>query len=56
MRKVHVKVIVDLFIKADEGVEIADVINGMDYNFKDLTGKATIEDTEILDFEVTDSR
>lgn len=56
MRTVHVKVTVDLCIKADNDVEIQEIINEMDYNFADTTGKATIEDTEILDHEVTDSR
>ena len=55
-RKVYVDVKVRLIINQDDGVETADVINEMDYSFTDTTGKATIEDTEIKDYEVTDSK
>ena len=55
-RKVHVKVTIDLLINADESIEISEVIEEMDYGFSDKTGLAEIEDTEILDYEVTDSR
>jgi hypothetical protein len=55
-RMVTVKLQVELKIRADEGVEIGDIVNEMDYNFSDTTTKATIEDTEILDYEVTDSK
>lgn len=55
-RKVHVKVTVDLFMVVDEGTEVSEVINEMDYSFSDTTGKADIQDTTILDQEVTDSR
>ena len=56
MRTVTVEVKVKLTIKADEGVEIGDILDEMEYSFKDTTGNAEIEDTEILDHEVTDSR
>ena len=56
MRKVHVKLIVDLEIHAEEGVEIGEVIDEMDYNFASQTTGADIADSEIKDYEVADSR
>ncbi len=56
MRKVYVEVITRLIIQADEGVEIQQVINEMDYDFYDNTGKATIIDIEIKDYNITDSK
>ena len=56
MRIVNVKLEVSLTLKVDEGVEIHEIINQMDYNFEDTTTQATIEDSEIVDFEVTNSR
>ena len=56
MRKVTVEVKVKLSMKVDEGVEIGDIISEMDYDFSDTTTQADIEDTEILGYEVTDSR
>jgi len=56
MKKIHVTVKVDLFIKADDDADLQEVINEMEYNFTDTTGEADIEDTEVLSYEVTDSR
>lgn len=55
-RKVEVELKVKVSMIVDEDVEISAVINELDYNFSDTTTQATIIDTEILDFEVTDSR
>jgi len=55
-RKIYVEVKVKLIIRADEGVEVGEIIDEMDYNFTDGTDKAQIEDTEILGYEVTDSK
>ena len=55
MRKVHVNIVVRAIIRADEGVSISEVINEMDYSLKSNTDGADIEDTEIQDYEVTDS-
>jgi hypothetical protein len=55
-RKVYVTVKVNVIMTVDEGTEIADVINEMDYDFTPSTENATIEDTELVDFEVTDSK
>ena len=56
MRTVNVKLEVNLTIKADDDVEMSEIINEMDYNFSDTTTKATIEDMSIEDFEIVDSR
>jgi hypothetical protein len=55
-RKVYVNVKVRLIIRADEGEEIQHILDEMDYSFKDTTGKAQIEDMEIQDYEITDSK
>ena len=56
MRTVTVKVETTLTIKVDEGVEISEIVDEMEYSFVDTTTKATIEDSEITGFEVVDSR
>jgi hypothetical protein len=57
MRTVHVDVTVHMVLKLDEGVEVSDFISEMDYEFHaPETGGGTIEDTEIRDHEVKDSR
>jgi hypothetical protein len=56
MRKVHVKVEVDLYIVAEDNVEIDEVINEMDYGFTSNISGAVIEDSSITDYEITDSR
>ena len=54
-RTVTVEVRVKLVMKVDEGVEIAEVVDEMDYKFS-LPDNATLDDSEILDYEVKDSR
>jgi hypothetical protein len=56
MRKVIVDIIVRATILVDEGVEISEIVDELDYDFTDTTTKATIEDTEITDTVVIDSR
>ncbi len=56
MRKVYVSVKVGLIINADEDIEIAKVLNEMNYSFQDTTTKADIIDTAIVDWEITDSK
>ncbi len=55
-RKVYVEVKVQLIIDMDEGVEVSEVINEMVYNFDSETENADIVDSEILGYEVTDSK
>lgn len=54
-RTVTVEVKAKLVLKVDEGTEIAEVIDGMDYAFN-LPDNATLDDSEILDYEVKYSR
>lgn len=56
MRKVTVELKVVLTINVDEGIEVSEVINELDYDFISGTDGASVEDTEIKDHEVTDSR
>ena len=56
MRTVTVKVETTLTMKVDEGTEISETINEMEYDFSDTTTRADIECAEITDFEVVDSR
>ena len=55
-RYVTVHVNVKLCIRMDEGVELSDIINDLNYNFTCADDRANIEDTEILDHKVTDSK
>lgn len=56
MRKVIIKLEVKLIMLVDEGVEISEIINELDYNFSDTTTKADITDMTIEDYEVIDSK
>jgi hypothetical protein len=56
MRKVTVTLTIELTMNVDEGVEVQHVINELDYSFTDTTTQATIEDTQIVDHEISDSR
>jgi hypothetical protein len=56
MRKVYLELKVKMIIHISEGDFIYEFVDELDYEFKDTTGNVTIEDTQIIDFEVTDSR
>ena len=56
MRKVTVEIKVKAIINIDEDIELEEVIDEMDYDFSDTTTKATVEDTEMIDYEVIDSK
>lgn len=56
MRKVTVKLEMRLVMLVNEGVEISDVVNELDYQVKDTTTAADILDTEITGYEVVDSK
>ncbi len=47
---------VKLTINMDEGIEVSEVINELDYDFTSNTDGAVIGNTEILDHETTDSK
>ena len=55
-RKVYVEVKVELIINMDESVEVDDIVNELHISLGDTTGTADLVDTEILDYEVTDSK
>ena len=51
-RKIEVEVTVKLSLAVNEGQEISDILDEMDYNFEDTTGNADIVDTELIDYNV----
>jgi hypothetical protein len=51
-----VTVEVDLFIIADDYVNLQNIIDEMDYNFNSNTDGVEIQDTFIQDYNLTDSR
>ena len=56
MRKVVVEIKIKAIINVDDDIEISEIIDELDYDFTDTTTKATIEDTEIIDYEIIDSK
>ncbi|MHC4329985.1 MAG: hypothetical protein ACYSWW_17860 [Planctomycetota bacterium] len=56
MRKVTVKLEMRLVMLVNEGVEVSDVVNELDYEVEDTTTSADILDTEITGYEVVDSK
>jgi hypothetical protein len=56
MRKVTVKLEMRLVMLVNEGVEVSDVLNELDYEVEDTTTSADILDTEITGYEVVDSK
>ena len=55
-RKVYIILQVKLVMRVDEGTEIEDVVNELDYTFNDTTGNATVEDSTIADYTITNSK
>jgi hypothetical protein len=56
MRKVTVKLEMRVVMLVNEGIEISEVVNELDYQVSDTTTAADILDTEITDYEVLDSK
>ena len=56
MRKVTVKLEMRIVMSVDEGVEISEVVNELDYQVNDTTTAADILDAEITNYEVVDSK
>jgi hypothetical protein len=56
MRKVYVNVTTRLILNMDEGIELDDVISDMDYSFESTNTGADVVDSEITNYEVTDSK
>lgn len=55
-RTVAVDVTVRLLLKIQEGVEVTDVINELDYNFKSTDERSQVVGEEITDHDVVDSK
>ena len=55
MRKVTIKLQMRVVMSVDEGIEISQVVNELDYQVSDTTTAADILDTEITGYEVVDS-
>jgi hypothetical protein len=56
-RKVYVNVTTRLIIRASEGQDIAQVLANMDYSFiASGFDNADVEETEIIDWEIVDSK
>lgn len=55
-RKVYVKLESTLVIEMEEGIELQEVINEMDYSFTSQTNDANIIDLQIENYEITDSK
>jgi hypothetical protein len=56
MRKVHAAVVVKVIMTLDDGVEVGTALDEMNYQFNISEEHGFIEDTEIVDFEVVDSK
>lgn len=56
MRKVAVDVKTRVWVEMDEGIEVTEVMENMDYGFQSETEGADIIDTQIEDWEVLDSK
>jgi hypothetical protein len=52
--KVHLTVTVHLYMDVEDGINLNDVVNELDYNFADTTDMARIVDTHISDFNIVE--
>ncbi len=55
MRKVTIKLQMRVVMSVDEGIEISEVVNELDYQINDTTTAVDILDTEITGYEILDS-
>jgi hypothetical protein len=55
-RKVHVDVVVSIEMVMEEGIEVGDVISDMMYSFTPDQDGVDFTDTQIIDYDVTDSK
>ena len=56
MRKITIKLEMHIVMSVDEGIEISEVVSELDYQVNDTTTAADILDTEIIGYEVVDSK
>ena len=52
--KVHLTVTVHLYMDVEDGINLNDVVNELDYSFADTTDMARIVDTHISDFNIVE--
>jgi len=52
--KVHLTVTVHMYMDVEDGINLNDVVNELDYNFADTTDMARIVDTHISDFNIVE--
>jgi len=52
MKKYYVNATVRLIINADDGVDINDMLNDIEYDFTSNTDNADIIEEEVMDFQV----
>ena len=52
--KVHLTVTVHLYMNVEDGINLNDVVNELDYSFADTTDMARIVDTHISDFNIVE--
>jgi hypothetical protein len=56
-RKIYVDVKVRLILNLDDNIEVAEAIQEMDYSFHSTSESGfDVLDTEIVDYEITDSK
>lgn len=56
MRKVEIELTVKMTLTINEGIELQQVVNELDYEFYDTTGEADIYSTDITGFDLIDSK
>ena len=56
MRKVTLKLEMRIVMSVNEGVEISNIVDELDYQVNDTTTAAEVLDTEITGYEVVDSK
>jgi hypothetical protein len=56
MRKVYIEAQFKIVIEVEEGIEISEVMDELDWGFVSMTDNADIADVEMLDYEVKDSK
>lgn len=56
MRKVYVEVKVRLILRLNEDVDTQGVLDDMDYNFTSTSEGADIEDSEVTEYNIQDSK
>ena len=55
-RKITVQVTFNIDISVNDGVDVDEILNEMDYDFKTNTNEADVLDSEMTNFELIDAR